>query len=236
MYIELIIKTALAVALAILFGNGVVVMFNRIPVRWFEEDGTIPEELMDAGDGARQRLTSTPWKYVFTGLFLVVGIFIAVNNSIQFETASLCVLAIVLMMAICDARYMIVPDQFQLLLAVSAIGYVGFYEAWWEQIAGAGIGLALNLAIYTLGRLIYRKDTIGGADIKFFACIGLIAGRAGVVWIFVVTVFCQGMHAVYLVLTRQAKPGEARAMLPYAFVGVLVYFVFICNMQVVLTL
>lgn len=235
-YIYLIIKIIAAVLLAVLFGNGIVVMFNRIPVRWFEEEGRIPEALADAGDGSRQRLTSTPWKYVFTGFFVASGIYLAINNSIQYEIAVICVMAIVLMMAVCDAKYMIVPDQFQIMLAVAAIGFVGFYDVWWEQVAGGLIGLAINILIYLLGRVIYKKDVIGGADIKFFAVIGLIAGRAGVAWIFVITVIAEVVHVIYLLLTRQAKPGDVRPMIPYAFIGIVIYYLFVYNLPTVLML
>lgn len=236
LYIELIIKILIAVALAVLFGNGIVVVFNHIPVRWFEDDGKIPEELLEAGDGARQRLTSTPWKYLFTGFFIVAGIYIALNNSIQFETAAICVMAVVLMMAVCDAKYMIVPDQFQILLAVSAIGFIGFYENWWEQLAGAAIGLILNLIIYALGRVIYKRDVIGGADLKFYACIGLAVGRAGVTEIFVLTVLVNAIHLMYLLGTKQVKANDSRPLLPYAFVAVALYFIFLRNLPVTLML
>lgn len=57
-YILLGIKIFTAIVLAVIFGNGSVVMFNRIPTHWFEEIGedgqkSLPPELQDLGDGTQ---------------------------------------------------------------------------------------------------------------------------------------------------------------------------------------
>ena len=77
----LIARIVTAAVIAILFGNGSVVAFNRIKPLWFEdwdedsikkESGTeprkiLPIKLVEADADGRQRLPSSPWKYAFTG-------------------------------------------------------------------------------------------------------------------------------------------------------------------------
>ena len=211
-YILLGIKIFTAIVLAVIFGNGSVVMFNRIPTHWFEEIGedgqkSLPPELQDLGDGTRQRLPSTPWKYVFTGYFGIVGIFLALRFSLQYEIAVLFVLAIVLEMAICDGKYRIVPDTFSILLAVSALGFVGFQERWWEPIAGAVTGGFLVLIVYFFGKI--------------------IAGSGGIVILFLGTQLLMGVHALTLALRKRLEKNHTLPLIPYGFAALTVYFLFL---------
>lgn len=227
--LSLIIKIGIAIALAVVLGNGNVVAFNHLPARWFEDDGALPDRLLQQIESGRQRLPSTPWKACFVALFLASGLFLASRESVQFEVAAMLVLAIVLEMAICDQEYMIIPDQLSILLMVSAIGFLGFHEEWWEPLAGAGIGLLLSLAMWGLGRLIYKKDGIGGADLKFYTCMGLVVGREGILIIFILTTLIQVLQIIVLALAHKIEIKEAKPLLPCAFAGSLIYFLFLWN-------
>ena len=133
----LISRIVIAAVLAILFGNGSVVAFNRIKPRWFEDydedqSGTepgeprkvLPPKLLEADNAGRQRVPSSPWKYAFTGYFAITGIYLAVRGgSLTYEISVLCVLFIVLEMAISDQMYRIVPDEFSIMLAISAAAF-----------------------------------------------------------------------------------------------------------------
>jgi leader peptidase (prepilin peptidase)/N-methyltransferase len=231
-YIMMAVKIAAAVVMAVIFGNGAVVWFNRMPVRWFSdpETGELPKALADMGDGSRQRIASTPWKYIFTAFLGAVGIFLALRESAGFEIAAVIVIFIVLEMAVSDSLYMIVPDQLCILLAVSAVGFITFYDRWWEQLAGAGIGLGLGIAVYALGRLIYKTETIGGADIKFYAASGLIFGMRGVVCIFVLTTIILAVWSAAAVISHRKGPKDRTAMMPCALAAVTVYLVFLWNL------
>ncbi|MBR0374479.1 MAG: prepilin peptidase [Mogibacterium sp.] len=235
-YVLLGIKLAVALGLAVILGNGAVVLFNRTPVQWFADDGELPAALRDLGDGGRQRLTSTPWKYIFVALFGLCGLYLGWREPLQYEISVLLMLFPVIEIAVSDAKYNVVPDQFNILLTVAAVGFVGFYDAWWEQLAGAAVGAALILAVYGLGRLLYKKDVIGGADFKYFAAMGLIAGRAGVVCIFVLTELLIALHALILLVRDREALKEHRPMLVYAAAAVVIYFLFLRRALLVLEL
>ncbi len=231
-YIVLMAKIGTALLLAILFGNGSVVMFNHIPVRMFEfpnEKGekVLPEELREMGDGTRQRIPSTPWKYIFTAYFGIVGIFLAIHFSLPYEIAVLFVLVIALEIAIADWKYKIVPDMLNLLLAISALGFIGFQEHWWSPFIGAAAGVFMVMVINFTGKIIYKHDVIGGADLKFFVAIGLTAGGTGTLVLFVITQVLLSLHAIYLLATKRVEKGCNLPMLPYAFVVLTVYFLFL---------
>ena len=223
-YVFMIIKSVISVIIALLLGNGAVVWFNNMPVRWFQEEGGIlPPSLIADIESERQRLASTPWKLVFTVFFGASGLFLSIRESSQFMIAGMLLIFIVTMMAICDAKYRIIPDQLNVLLAVSAVGFVSFNEKLLEPIYGALIGVLLGLATYGLGRIIYHKTVIGGADIKFYISIGLVTGMHGVIAIFILISVFALIHIIYLSITKKFDADEHRPMLVYALPAVTLY-------------
>ena len=217
-YVFMIIKSVISVIIALLLGNGTVVWFNNMPVRWFQEDGEIlhPSLIVDI-ESERQRLASTPWKLLFTIFFGASGVFLAVRESAQYMIAGMLLIFIASMMAICDAKYRLVPDQLNVLLAISAVGFVSFHDRLLEPLYGALIGLALGLATYGLGRIIC------GADIKFYISIGLVTGIHGVIAIFILISVFALIHIIYLSITKKFNADEHRPMLVYALPAVTVY-------------
>lgn len=244
--IELTARIIIAVLLAVLFGNGSVVAFNRIKPEWFEDyeepdrrnaDGTeerrrsIPYKLIKADLDGRQRLPSTPWKYAFTAYFGISGIYLAIRGgSLVYEISVLCVLFVVLEMAISDQLYKIVPDQFSIMLAVMSVAFLEYHDKWWEPAAGAGLGLLISLAVLGIGILLFRTGSIGGADIKFFTCMGLIAGRTGIAVIYVLTTLFFAIYSAVRIAAFKGSINDRNAMMPSACAAVTVYFLFLWNM------
>lgn len=236
----LIARIVTAAVLAILFGNGSVVAFNRIKPQWFEDwDETaakdaprkiLPIKLVEADADGRQRLPSSPWKYAFTGYFALTGLYLAVRGSgLLFEISVLCVLFIVLEMAISDQLYRVVPDEFSIMLAIAAAAFVEYHEKWWEPAAGAALGFGISAAVLLLGMLLFKTGSIGGADIKFFTCMGLITGRTGIVLIYILTTLLFAVHSAILIATKKSTIKDRNPMLPAACAAVTVYFLFLWN-------
>ncbi|MBE6039840.1 MAG: prepilin peptidase [Clostridiales bacterium] len=246
----LIIRIAVAAVIAVIFGNGSVVAFNRLPARWFEDYDeadsalppderrtVLPKRLLESDSMGRQRLPSTPWKYAFTGYFALCGLYLAIRgNGLSYEISVLCVLFIVLMMAIADQMYKVVPDQFSIMLAVSAAAFVEYHDKWWEPAAGAALGLGVSLAILLLGNLLFGAGSLGGADIKFFACMGLVTGRIGIAIIFILTTFLFAAYSVVIIAGRRGSIKDRNAMLPSACAASTIYFLFLWNIGELLVL
>ena len=63
-----------AIGAGVILGNGAVYFFNRMPGKWLcDYDEEPSQELLHP---TCQRVKSTPWKYVFTGFFVVIGIMV----------------------------------------------------------------------------------------------------------------------------------------------------------------
>ena len=242
--IDLVLRIVIAVICAVVFGNGSVVAFNRIKPQWFEdwdEDSInkdsgieprkiLPIKLVEADADGRQRLPSSPWKYAFTGYFAITGLYLAIRGGgLFFEIPALCVLFIVLLMAISDQLYKVVPDQFSIMLAVSAAAFIEYHEKWWEPAAGAALGLGISVAVLLLGMLLFKTGSIGGADIKFFTCMGLITGRTGIVIIYILTTLLFAVHSAVLIATHRSTIKDRNPMLPAACAATTIYFLFLWN-------
>ena len=228
---NIILRIVIAIILAVLFGNGSVVAFNHIRPKWFEDydendpavkiTGTprriLPPELVAADNEGRQRLPSTPWKYAFTGYFAICGIYLSVRGgSTAFEISVMCVLFVVLEMAISDQLYKVVPDQFSICLAVMSVAFINYHENWWEPL------------------VLFRSGSIGGADIKFFTCMGFIAGRQGIVIIYILTTLLFAALSVFRIAARRGSIRDSNPMMPAACAAVTVYFLFLWNIEEIL--
>ena len=139
-------------------------------------------------------------------------------------------LFIVLEMAISDQLYRIVPDEFSIMLAISAAAFVEYHDKWWEPAAGAALGLGISLTVLLLGMLLFKTGSIGGADIKFFTCMGLVTGRTGIAIIFVLTTLLFAVYSAVIIATKKGSLNDRNPMLPSACAAVTIYFLFLWNM------
>ncbi|MBR6225050.1 MAG: prepilin peptidase, partial [Firmicutes bacterium] len=199
--LQILIICAVAIVLGVILGSGAVYVFNRIPAAWLTDYGEEPSE--ELKDTSSQRVKSVPWKYVFTGLFIALGIYMGVRD-ISIALPVVIALWLLLLMSIADIKYMIVPDQLIMLLVLTGLGFlpqkIALYHrhAVYESLMGAAAGLILMLIIALFSRAIYKKWVLGGADIKIFAAIGFLTGLYGVLIIFVLSTVLSGLHFAYL--------------------------------------
>ena len=220
----IMIKLLAAVLAAVFAGNGAVYLFNHMPAQWFCDYGERPtEEMLDP---YTQRVKSYPWKYLFTMLFVVLNIKMVMDDW-QFAVAGLCVIWLLLEMAIADIKYRIVPDQLVLLLTICGVGFIPYLGSWKACLFGAAIGFGVMGGTALLGKLAYKRDTLGGGDIKLFTSLGLITGPVGIVVILVLTTLISSGHLVYLLAAKKIKRTDTVPMVPYIAVAATVYLVFL---------
>ena len=219
----IVIKCAGIILLSIVAGNGAVYLFNKAPGRWFCDYGEEPsEELLNPTE---QRVKSYPWKYVFTMLFIITGIKMVMEDW-QFAVAAVFAMWLLLEMCIADVKYRIVPDQYILLLAVTAFGFIPFHFDYISMLIGAAAGLVIMGITGLLGRFISRKDSLGGGDIKLFTVLGLITGVEGILFIFAATALLSGAHFTYLLAAKKISIKDSMPMVPYIAIGAALYLVF----------
>ena len=228
-YAITIVTCLIAIVIGVLLGNSAVYVFNRIPGKWLCDYGQEPsEELLRP---TVQRVKSTPWKYCFSGLFIMVAIKLGLEDPI-YGMIAVITCWLLLEMAIADLKYMIVPDQFIILLMVAGVGFIPHHsEGPLAGIWGAAVGFCIMLAIAVLGKLIYRSETLGGGDIKLFTALGLCLGTRGLLIVFVLSTFVTAVHLAYLLAKRKIKPEQKRPLVPYIAISATIYMVILQEMS-----
>lgn len=91
-------------------------------------------------------------------------------------------LTILLGIALTDARFYIIPDEFSIGGAVLGMGLSllpGGID-WQQSLIGAAAGFFLLWGVAILGKLAFKKDAMGGGDIKMMAMLGAFLGLPGV--------------------------------------------------------
>ena len=228
--LQILITCAVAIILGVILGSSAVYVFNRIPAAWLTDYGEEPSE--ELKDTSTQRVKSVPWKYVFTGLFIALGIYLGVRD-LSIALPVVIAIWLLLLMSMADIKYMIVPDQLIMLLVLTGLGFlpqkIALYHrhAIYDSLMGAAAGLILMLIIALFSRAIYKKWVLGGADIKLFTAIGFLTGLYGVLIIFVLSTVLSGLHFAYLLIRQKIQLRETRPMVPYIALAFGIYFLFI---------
>lgn len=224
-----LIICGVAIVLGILLGNGAVYFFNRIPGKWLCDYGQEPsEELLHP---TCQRIKSTPWKYVFTGAFIVIGIKLGLED-LLFAIPALAAIWLLLEMSIADIKYMIVPDQLIMLLVITGLGFISHHAfGVMDCLRGAVLGFGVLMVIALISRLFYKKPAVGGADVKLFAALGLALGTDGIISVFVISTFLSAGHFIWLMIRHGAKLTDERPMVPYIAAAATIYLVILHKMS-----
>ena len=153
----------------------------------------------------------------------------------QFALASSFTLWLLLELAIADVKYNILPDQLIILLAVCSIGFIPYKDGVWEILSGGLIAFVIIFVIALMGKLCYRKNTMGGGDIKLFTAIGLICGSFGSIFILIGSYMLLALHAIFLLVYAAAKPKyklkKYLPMAPYIAIITAIYLIFFWDIR-----
>ena len=218
-----------AIGAGVVLGNGAVYFFNRMPGKWLcDYDEEPSQELLHP---TCQRVKSTPWKYVFTGFFVVIGITLGLQNPL-YAFPALIAIWLLLEMSIADIKYMIVPDQLIMLLVLTGLGFIRHHAfGVMDCLLGAAVGFGVLLIIALISKIFYKEPAVGGADIKLFAALGLALGTDGIIAVFVISTFLSAGHFIWLMARKGAKLTDERPMVPYIAAAATIYLVILHEMS-----
>ena len=218
-----------AIGAGVILGNGAVYFFNRMPGKWLcDYDEEPSQELLHP---TCQRVKSTPWKYVFTGFFVVIGITLGLQNPL-YAFPALIAIWLLLEMSIADIKYMIVPDQLIMLLVLTGLGFIRHHAfGVMDCLLGAAVGFGVLLIIALISKIFYKEPAVGGADIKLFAALGLALGTDGIIAVFVISTFLSAGHFIWMMVKKGAKLTDERPMVPYIAAAATIYLVILHEMS-----
>lgn len=210
--VVLFFKIILGLGLGILAGHAVVYIFNKIPATWLcDYDEEPSEELLDK---YTQRLKSYPWKWVLSGFFAVIAVRLFVFDWF-FAPAALIACLVLIEIAIADHKYGIIPDQFVILLGISAMGFAAWHNNWLQPLIGLAIGGGVMLLLALTGHLIFKKEVLGFGDVKLFAVLGLTLGTYGTIFVLIASMFSSCIGFGIGLIRKKIKKEDMKPMGPY---------------------
>lgn len=218
--IVIIIEIILFTGVGILAGFSTIYAFNRIPAKWLCDYDQEPSKEMWG-----ERIKKKPWTIVFTLVFIASSIKL-LDQGVLYAIPGILTLWLLLQIGIADKMYLIIPDQYVIALAVTALGFIPFQDSYLSPLFGALIGGGSILAIGILGQLIFKKESMGFGDVKLFAVIGLICGVKGVIIILLIAVFSSAALFGIGLLAGRIKSGEEQPLGPFIAASTAAYILF----------
>lgn len=151
-------------------------------IRWFDNIPVVSWMLLRGRcRGCESRISvQYPLVELTTGL-IWAGVFLQAGPTFEALRGSV-FLTILFGIALTDARFYIIPDEFSLGGLVLGLGLAFFNggPTGLQAFGGAALGFALLLGVAVGGKWLFKKDAMGGGDIKMMAMVGAFLGPAGV--------------------------------------------------------
>lgn len=221
----MIIEIVIAVIAGVLAGHSVVYLFNRLPAEWLCDYGEEPSE--ELKHPTVQRIKGHPWKLTLSGLFICIAINLVIYDW-QYCAAAMVFSWSLAMIFAADKKYGIIPDQFVLLTAASALGFIPFYDSFMEHVCGMAAGAGVMLLSALLGKIIFRRETLGFGDVKLFAAIGLAVGLQGTAAVLVMSSLAAAAVFSVQLIRKKIKRDDMIPLGPYICGAGIFYVAIIC--------
>ena len=152
------------------------------PIRWYDNVPVLGYVLLRGRCRACREPISLQYPLVELATGLVwAGMFSYAGLSFEALRGTL-LLTILFGIALTDARFYIIPDQFSLGGLVLGLGLAflpGGIDAL-DALIGAIVGFGLLGSVAVIGKWMLKKDAMGLGDIKMMAMVGAFLGWAGV--------------------------------------------------------
>ena len=152
------------------------------PIQWYDNVPVIGYILLGGRCRACREPISLQYPLVELATGLVwAGMFSYAGLSFEALRGTL-LLTILFGIALADARFYIIPDQFSLGGLVLGLG-LAFLPGGIDPLAsilGALLGFGLLEIVAVAGKWMFKKDAMGGGDIKMMAMVGAFVGMPGV--------------------------------------------------------
>ena len=164
----------------------------------------------------------------------VVGNFIRIKVELDYMAFLrwLVLIFVVLYISIIDCKERIIPNKLILFLLGIRI-FILIYEViqsidLWRMVIWIPIlGMLIGGLTILLGMFISRKG-VGGGDIKLYAIIGLYVGSYYILGTLFYSFLYSAIYGLYLLIFKKAKVRDSIPMAPFALLGVVTSFGFLC--------
>ena len=163
-----------------------------------------------------------PVMELLTGILFVVSFAILRENMVEYILIVVFI-SLLIIISVSDMYYKVVPDiilfiSFPIILGLRLLSPIDF---WYDGIIGGIVGFGFMYLVALYGKKRFKKDALGGGDIKLYLIIGIVLGYQ--------TVFLSLLFGSFLALIYSGlfnKKGKYIAFVPFIAVGSLLAYFF----------
>lgn len=152
------------------------------PIRWYDNFPVLGWIILRGRCRACSAPVSIQYPLIELGVALL-WVVVVLRHGLSWQALSTALfLTILLGISLTDARTYIIPDEFTwggMALGL-ALSFAPGGITWKESAIGAAVGFGLLWLVAVLGEKAFRKQAMGGGDIKMMAMVGAFVGWPGV--------------------------------------------------------
>ncbi|WP_424245831.1 leader peptidase (prepilin peptidase)/N-methyltransferase [Elusimicrobium posterum] len=204
------------------------------PIKWYDN---IPVfSFLILGGKCRNCKVKISWQYPAVELLtgLLTAAFVWRYGVSWWTLAGLGAIYSFIILSVIDIKIFIIPDRFSLGLIVWGLAFCwanpnfhGTYlQTLWQSFLGGLVGFGGLFAIALLGLALFRKEAMGGGDIKLMGGVGTLLGWEGVITTVAMACFAGLFYSLYLMINKKAGKGSIIPFGPFLSFGALVNLFF----------
>ncbi len=122
-----------------------------------------------------------------------------------------------------DLFHYIIPDSLTLSLAFLGLIFGVVNHELVHSIVGLIFGFVLLYVVAILGKAVFKKEAMGGGDIKLLAALGTFIGVKGVLFTLFVASFFGSFVGIVLIASGNAKMSQRLPFGPYLSLSAMIY-------------
>lgn len=135
-----------------------------------------------------------------------------------------------IILSVIDLELMIIPDRFSLGLIVLGLVFCwlnpNFDGSGWsrflQSLSGAAVGFFGTMAVALLGYVLFKKEAMGGGDVKLMGGIGAFVGWRGVITVIIFASVLGLIYSAFLIVFKNKGKGDAIPFGPFLSAGALI--------------
>ena len=156
-----------------------------------------------------------------TGLLFLVSFVILKENMVEYVLIVLFI-SLLVIITVSDMYYQIIPDSILLVFfpVILILRIMSPIELWYDGLLGGLLGFGFMYLIALYGKKRFKKDALGGGDIKLYLIIGVVLGYQTV---FLSLLFASLIALIYSFIF--SEKGKYLPFVPFIAIGsLLAYF------------
>jgi len=159
---------------------------------------------------------------LITGILFLVSFVFLRDNMVEYILVVIFI-SFLIIITVSDIYYQVVPDIILLVFfpIILILRLISPIEMWYDGLLGGLFGFGFMYLIALYGKKRFKKDALGGGDIKLYLIVGLILGYQTV---FLSMLFGSLIALIYSIFF--VKKGEYLPFVPFIAIGSLLAYAF----------